>query len=164
MTPSEKPLPDPQDGPDRTQKLVLPPVGDAPGQTLKIARPPEEAPASRPSGAPRRPSSGSWKLSLIFGAVVVVGAVLYLVSSRGPVAAHHEGPAKAAEEVPPGAQAYLEQAQAGDAHAMRMLGVMYYYGLNVPQDREKGLLWYRKAAERGSEAAKAELSKLEGKG
>jgi hypothetical protein len=56
---------------------------------------------------------------------------------------------------------YLEQAKAGDAHAMRMLGVMYYYGLNVPQDREKGLYWYRKAAERGSDAARIELEKLE---
>jgi len=45
---------------------------------------------------------------------------------------------------------------------MRMLGVMYYYGLNVPQDREKGLQWYRKAAEKGSDAARLELAKIEG--
>ena len=45
---------------------------------------------------------------------------------------------------------------------MRMLGVMYYYGLNVPQDREKGLYWYRKAVEKGSDAARSELSKIEG--
>jgi TPR repeat protein len=36
---------------------------------------------------------------------------------------------------------------------MRMLGVMYYYGLNVPQDREKGLYWYRQAAAKGSDVA-----------
>ena len=58
-------------------------------------------------------------------------------------------------------QAYLDQAKAGDTHAMRMLGAMYTYGLNVPQDRENGLYWYRKAAERGSDAARIELGKLE---
>jgi len=45
-----------------------------------------------------------------------------------------------------------------------MLGVMYYYGLNVPQDREKGLYWYRKAAEKGSDVARGELNKLEAAG
>ena len=33
--------------------------------------------------------------------------------------------------------------------------------LNVPQDREKGLHWYRQAAGKGSAAAQAELTKLE---
>jgi TPR repeat protein len=45
---------------------------------------------------------------------------------------------------------------------MYMLGVMFDQGLNVPQDREKGLYWKRKAAENGSEAARSELSKIEG--
>jgi TPR repeat protein len=45
---------------------------------------------------------------------------------------------------------------------MRMLGVYYYNGLNVPQDREKGIYWYRKAAEKGSDAARAELNQIEG--
>jgi len=67
-------------------------------------------------------------------------------------------------EVSGPARAYLEQAKAGDANAMRMLGAMYYYGLDVPLDRDRGLAWYRKAAERGSEVARAELSRLEGAG
>ena len=49
-------------------------------------------------------------------------------------------------------------------NAMRTLGVMYYNGLNVPQDREKGLYWYRRAAEKGSATAKAELAQLEAAG
>jgi TPR repeat protein len=39
---------------------------------------------------------------------------------------------------------------------------MYYNGLNIPQDREKGLYWLRKAAEKGSVGARAELSQIEG--
>ena len=34
--------------------------------------------------------------------------------------------------------------------------------LNVPKDREKGLYYYRMAAEKGSDAARAELSQIEG--
>jgi TPR repeat protein len=45
---------------------------------------------------------------------------------------------------------------------MHMLAVMYYNGLNLPKDREKGLYWYRKAAAQGSDAARAELSAIEG--
>jgi hypothetical protein len=80
-------------------------------------------------------------------------------AAGGPVPV---APVIAAGSLPAGAQAYLEQARKGDANAMRMLGVMYYHGLNVPQDREKGLYWYRQAAAKGSEAARSELNKIEG--
>ena len=71
-------------------------------------------------------------------------------------------PAPTIESIPPAAQATLEQAKAGDVRAMHMLGLMYYNGLNVPQDREKGIQWLRKAAEKGSVGARAELSQIEG--
>ena len=43
----------------------------------------------------------------------------------------------------------LERAQAGDAQAQFDLGVMYFYGEGVRQDREKAVYWYCKAAEQG---------------
>lgn len=76
-------------------------------------------------------------------------------------------PARTAEapaaEVPPALRSYLEKAEKGDAAAMRMLGVMYYNGLNVARNEQEGLKWYRKAAEAGSGAAAKELKLLEGK-
>jgi len=56
---------------------------------------------------------------------------------------------------------YLDAAQAGDPNAMRMLGAMYYHGLDLPRNRAEGLRWYRKAAESGSAVAKEELRQLE---
>ncbi len=66
-------------------------------------------------------------------------------------------------EVPPALRSYHEKAEKGDAAAMRMLGAMYYNGLNVPRNKREGLKWYRKAAEAGSSAAAKELRALEGK-
>ena len=42
----------------------------------------------------------------------------------------------------------------------RRLGQMYENGLGVPKDIEQSIYWYRKAAERGNEAAKAALATL----
>ncbi len=66
-------------------------------------------------------------------------------------------------EVPPALRSYVEKADKGDAAAMRMLGVMYYNGLNVPKNEQEGLKWYRKAADHGSKAAQKELKLLEEK-
>jgi len=103
-----------------------------------------------------------WKWPLILGVLVVLGVAAYQVFAKGP-AARSLSPAAGImpAPLPAGVQVQLDLALAGDAHAMRMLGVMYYYGLNVPQDREKGLYWYRKAAEKGSDAARSELNKIE---
>lgn len=99
-------------------------------------------------------------LSLALGVAILLGGAAYLLFTRGPATRPAVVPVRSPEVVAPGAQTYLAKAKAGDAHAMRMLGVMYYYGLNVPQDREKGIYWYRQAAEHGSDVAKAELEKL----
>jgi hypothetical protein len=151
---------------EQTQKLALPRRDDPPirvqrtdapveaeGQTMQ--RPPLEVKATTaPFG---------WKLPILLGGVVALGVAGYLVFSKGPQSIPSPQVTSASEAPPPpGVQVYLEQAKAGDVHAMRMLGAYYYNGLNVPQDREKGLYWYRKAAEKGSDAAKAELKQIEG--
>ncbi len=167
-----------------TQKLPLPALAGNPDQAGTVPRVPGDVPPIRlqkldlPAEAEGRTqkgelrSSGSkgsgWKLSIGLGTLVVLGVVAYVLISRRPVS-QPVAPATRGttipggpEQVPPSAKVYFEQAQAGDAHAMRMLGAMYYYGLNVPADRDRGLYWYRKAAEKGSDTARAELSKIEG--
>jgi TPR repeat protein len=153
-------------GSDQTQKLALTKPGEHPIRVQKIDQPAEAAgqTQNRPL-YPEVPRPIAWKLPLALGAVVVLGVVAYLVFPKGPALQQPPSSLAASPQSvssTSGAQIYLEQAKAGDAHAMRMLGVMHYYGLNVPQDREKGLYWYRKAAERGSDAARSELSKIEG--
>jgi TPR repeat protein len=136
------PLGDPQAPSDGTQKLALPVPVEPPLQ----AGPAETSP--RPVG---------WKLPLALGLLVGLGGLAYLLFVGRP------GRALGKASPPPAAiQVYLERAQAGDTSAMRMLGACYYNGLDVPQDRTKGLYWYRKAAENGSEAARSELQQIEG--
>jgi hypothetical protein len=161
----ESPLTVSTTGSDRTQKLARPKLEEPPIRVQKVDQP--TAAAGQTQNRPFRPEAPSrsipWKLPLGLSALMVLGAAAYLVFSRGPAAQPLPPPLAASPQASAsGAQNYLEQAVAGDAHAMRMLGVMYYYGLNVPQDREKGLSWYRKAAEKGSDAARSELSKIEG--
>jgi TPR repeat protein len=150
--------------PAETQKLVLPLAGDPPIRVQKTDQPAQAQ--GQTQARPATPAEGRpWlggKLPWVVGALAVLGVMAYLALGRNaapaPAAAHA---IPATEPIPAGAQVYLEQAKTGDAHAMRMLGVMYYYGLNVPQDREKGLYWYRQAAEKGSDAARSELARLE---
>lgn len=126
---------------------------EAEGQTLML--PTQQPVAAKPFG---------WKLPVVLGVLVAVSVAAYLGFSKGPAPLANPSPlAKTPNEAAPtGVQVYLEQAKAGDVHAMRMLGAYYYNGLNVPLDREKGLYWYRQAAEKGSDAAKAELKQIEG--
>lgn len=151
--------------PGETQKLVLPLAGDPPIRVQKTDEPAraEGQTQMRPANTAGARQPIRWKMPLAVACLAGLGILGYLWLVRGPApippAAMHE--VAPAEPIPAGAQVYLEQAKTGDAHAMRMLGVMYYYGLNVPQDREKGLYWYRKAAEKGSDAARAELARLE---
>lgn len=154
-----------QEGPpDKTQKLVLPLTSEAPQRAQKVSLPAETAGQTRMSPGPVPPSrSRGWKVVLALGGAAVLVALVFLLSSRGSTVPPVKAPVRAPEaEVPGAARAYLDQAKAGDANAMRMLGAMYYYGLDVPPDRDKGLYWYRKAADAGSEVARTELSRLEG--
>lgn len=163
QTPSS---PGPGPAPEATQRLPAGAPAD-PRSTVKMGTLPSDATDPGRPPEPLRPPAaeahGSWIWKALGGvaflAVVLGGAFLFLF--RGGPAPARVAPPPPQEAVPPGVQTYLDQAKAGDAHAMRMLGVMYYYGLNVPQDREKGLHWYRMAAEKGSDAAREELAKLQ---
>jgi TPR repeat protein len=68
--------------------------------------------------------------------------------------------ARPEKNIPPTLRPYYDRAVTGDASAMRMLGTMYYNGLNVPQDTREGIRWYRKAAAAGSVAAQKDLEQL----
>jgi hypothetical protein len=156
------------DDPNQTQKIVKH-TGEEPPIRMQKLDPPAEAEGQtqKMEQRPKAPGSFGWKLPVGLGALVVLGAIAYVLLSRQPAAQPSNLPAAGStpavtDAVPPAAKVYLEQAQAGDAHAMRMLGAMYYYGLNVPQDRYKGRYWYGKAAEKGSDAARSELNKIEG--
>ena len=47
----------------------------------------------------------------------------------------------------------IQSAEAGDVKSQMTLGVLYDYGLGVPQDKEEAFKWFRKAAEQGNFAA-----------
>lgn len=155
-----------QEGPEQTQKLVLPLTHGAPSPDQTVALPTAGAESAGSSRNPiPPPRSRGWMLALVLGGVAVLAGLVLLLSSPGQAVHPVKAAAAAPEaEIPGPARAYLDQAKAGDANAMRMLGAMYYYGLDVPPDRAKGLYWYRKAAEAGSEVARTELSRLEGAG
>ena len=52
------------------------------------------------------------------------------------------------------------KAEAGDANAQNLLGVMYDVGFGVPKDDQEAVKWYRKAAAQGSTQAKMQLDNL----
>ena len=59
-------------------------------------------------------------------------------------------PAFAQDEPPQATEELLrEAAEQGDALAQAALGIMYYYGLEVPQDYAEAARWYRMAADQG---------------
>ena len=62
------------------------------------------------------------------------------------------------EEPPPKySQDLQQQADSGDADAQFHLGDCYFFGLGVPKDQRKGVIWYRKAAEAGQMQAQFNL-------
>jgi len=155
----------PEPGADKTQRLVLPRMDEAPIRVQRVDQPAETAGQTlKVTHRPRVSQPFRWKLPLILGLLVVLGGGAYLAFFRNSALPLSPKPVVVTtlESVPPAAQATLEQAKAGDVRAMHMLGLMYYNGLNIPQDREKGLYWLRKAAEKGSVGARAELSQIEG--
>jgi len=154
---------------NQTQKLLLPLGDEPPLRRQKVDLPAEAEGQTQQAALQPDAAKPLWgKLLLGLGALVVLGVGVALLIARRPsplvpgATASVSMDPGAAESIPPAARSYFERAQAGDTYAMRMLGAMYYYGLNVPQDRAKGLYWYRKAAEQGSDAARTELNKIEG--
>ena len=130
-------------------------------------------PSPADSSTPPRKSSGisrnRW-LGLGAGVLLVLGAATWFLWPKNESQAMEssEEPAKvstqtAPEAVPPELRTYMDQAKAGNAWAMNMIAVMYWNGLNVSQDRVKGMEWYRKAAAAGSTAAQQFLKDNGGK-
>lgn len=113
------------------------------------------------------PTSGRGWLPWTLGGVAAAGvaAGVWIWSTREPVAAQEvvalQAPVAALESLSPEVKALVKEAEGGNVHAMRTLALWYYYGLNVPKDRVRGLEWYRKAAAAGSSAARQELAQIE---
>jgi hypothetical protein len=105
----------------------------------------------------RRRALATWGGGAV-AVLILAGAVVSYLRMRPAPAVPGEEAVR--PDVPPALRPYLDRAQAGDPSAMRMLGTMYYNGLNVTQDTREGLRWYRKAAAAGSVAARKDLEQL----
>ena len=55
---------------------------------------------------------------------------------------------------------YRKAAEQGDAQSQLILGSMFEEGLGVPKNLGESAVWYRKAAEQGSQAARKRLDEL----
>jgi hypothetical protein len=170
---STEPLPEPN--------LIHGQVTLSNGPTAEIPVPekPDEAreplpphPAFLPPEPPRRDIPISfWVAGLSLAGNLVLAVLLWMRPAATTIPARGQPPGlpAAASGPPQGSpeafqvalKPYLDAAQAGDTSAMRMLGAMYYHGLDLPRNRTEGLKWYRKAAESGSKIAREELRQLE---
>ena len=132
-----------------------------PDVQLNLQDPPPEAPGThpRPPGKPRRRTLWYWIGGVVAVLIIAGVAASYLRNSPAPAPGPGEE-ADAGKDMPPSLRPYYEKAKAGDVNAMRMLGTLYYNGLNVPQNTREGIRWYRKAAKAGSVAAKKDLEQL----
>lgn len=173
----EDPIPEGQPGPATTRTEPAAPATDLGRGTRPIPLAGAEGgPAQGQPGfsvyapAPPRVPLCCWVAVVSSLTSVVLALLLWQRTPPAPVPA--AVPAAAAAPVPPppagtpeafqaALKPYLDAARAGDTNAMRMLGAMYYHGLDLPRDRTEGLKWYRKAAESGSQVAKDELRQLE---
>nr|WP_320134027.1 hypothetical protein [uncultured Holophaga sp.] len=152
--------------PDPTETLTLQGLPEVPeALPEEPATPP---PAPLPPPVPRRSGMGR---GILIGIVIVLvilgigGFVAYRMGAFGTRPEARDEALGTAEKpvVNATVQPYLQRAEAGDTTAMEMLGHFYYYGLNVPQNREEGLRWFRMAASAGSPSAQKTLEALEGK-
>jgi TPR repeat protein len=119
--------------------------------------------AKEPEDAAPAPRSRFLMFFIGLLAVLVLGAALGLFFlGNGPrlPGSLQDGGTSPEREVPPALRPYYDRAGTGDASAMRMLGTMYYNGLNVRKDTKEGIRWYRKAAAAGSVAARKDLEQL----
>jgi len=172
LDPSEIPqIPLDSEPEDATQALPV----QEPGRTAEIA--PALLPDAQPAAAfsPRPPAvllpGASWKpwIALALCLLAAGGGAAYWYLRPEPDDGVIDDvllplpPTPTPESVPPELRSYMDQAKGGDARAMHMIALMYWNGLNVRQDRVKGLDWYRKSAAAGDKAAQKELDVIEGK-
>ena len=116
-----------------------------------------------PLPEPPEPKRAHSRLFLAFAAllaIVILGIAggFFFLDSTAPWI--RMGIAPDPGEIPPALRPYYDGAQAGDVSAMRMLGTMYYNGLNVRKNKPEGLRWFRQAAAGGSVAAQKDLEQL----
>jgi len=141
------------------------PVGDPPVPVEGALPGASGSPVAAPPEAPARPGSKALRSWIIGGIAVLILAGAAASYLRGPGSGAPSSPA--APDIPPSLRPYYDRAQEGDASAMRMLGTMYYNGLNVRQNSREGIRWFRKAvrwfrkaAAAGSVAAQKDLEQL----
>ena len=165
--------------PDRQLQV---PVPEPKFQTKPIEKPEKpERPASQlrpvspaylPMAPQTVPAESSSKIGIPIAIVVlllVIGGIYFAffrpsLKIKSPLVILPNQTAEPSLPVPAGMQGTLAQAKAGDSKAMHMLGVSFYYGLNVPPNKTEGLRWMRKAAEAGNEKAKSDLRQMESEG
>jgi len=114
-----------------------------------------------PPAPPARPRQRPWYWAGgIIAVLILAGAALSYLHDRPSADADLTDETIPVKAIPPTLRPYYDRAVTGDASAMRMLGTMYYNGLNVPQNTKEGIRWYRKAAAAGSVAAAKDLEQL----
>lgn len=123
-----------------TRPVILPAPPIAPDATTR------RLPDSRPRG--RRAWAAAAGLALAGAASLGLWALL----GRNAIP---EGPA-----LPPEVAALKVRADQGDVAAMRLLGLRYAYGLQVPADSVEAARWLDKAALAGSLSARQERAAL----
>ena len=142
-------------------------------QTHPIEMPVRTAsPEYHPMAAPAKPKESASKLWIpaAISILVLVIGVIYFAFFRpslkiaSPLGNALDQTAEPSLPVPASMQGTLAQAKAGDSKAMHMLGVSFYYGLNVPQNKAEGLRWMRKASGAGNEKARSDLRQMEAEG
>lgn len=161
-TPSTEPGPAPDEGSTQAMPVQTPPRGKTADIPPTLLPQPDTQGSARPITSTRSP----WLWPAVGIALLAAWAAIWLLW-RDPGERAEEVPPQAASAsaapVPPELRPYMDQAKSGDPKAMHMIALMYWNGLNVRQDRVKGLDWYRKAAAAGSSAAKETLKTIEGK-
>jgi hypothetical protein len=158
-----EPTPTPQD-PAATVALKGGLKIEAPRDTVKVEG--ANTPTLKLSGdgpEPKRLTWLPWALGLLLVGGTVAGVFWWLGRPTQPAPTLEAKLPAPAEKLPPEVEAKVREANQGDVHAMHALAIWYFYGINVPKDRERGLEWYRKAAAAGSDAARQELAQIEGR-
>lgn len=93
-------------------------------------------------------------------AFLAAGLALVCVAGMGTWTLVGPKVADPVPSLPPEIAALRAQAENGDVAAMRLLGLRYAYGLQVPADPVEAARWLGKAAQAGSSSARKELAAL----
>jgi TPR repeat protein len=96
------------------------------------------------------------KKQMIIGGLIAAAQILGIVAAvAGPwedgMAAYNRG------DYVPAIRLFCPLAEAGNAKAQHLIGVMYHRGQGVARNSVRAFLWFNRAAARGDARAKAEL-------